>query len=414
VLGTPEGRAWAILLTAFTTFCVLIVAIPLGIRWHIQNATVRQESILEDPIDGAVYIQEPRGTALIAVTERHEHIPEGATIATDEHLRAFLRLFDGSTLTLYNNTRIVLEQTRRPRYAASSKGNRIRIRVEHGRAAVGVAAPLERSLDMEIMTPHAGIQLQEGSFWVVVDATETQLTIRPIRPGEATVRAGNEIRRFTTGRSRVVVQPAGSSGSGSTRIEGPLPPEQDMIVNGDFAAMLDRGWEAPERQKQDENDPLGQISIAPLGGKTVLAFERYGAKTHGETSITQPIDKDIRDFSSLRLTCEVLVNHQSLAGGGYRSTEFPVMIELSYRDSMDVPRSLYWGFYYLDPGTGPEWWPMVNGIKVLQGEWYAFETENLMQTLADIRPVHIESIRVYASGWDWDSAITNISLLVEE
>jgi hypothetical protein len=414
VLGTPEGRAWAILLTAFTVFCVLIVSIPLGIRWHIRNATVVQESILEDPIDGAVYVQEPLGTALIAFTQRNEQIPEGATIATDEHLRAFLRLFDGSTLTLYNNTRLILERTRKPRYAASPRANQIRIRVERGRVAVGVAAPLERALQMEIVTPHGNIQLQEGSFWVVVDPEETQLTIRPIRPGEATVRAGNEIRRFTTGRCRIVAGLGGSGGPAGSAIEGPLPPETDMIVNGDFAAMLDRGWEAQERQRQDENDPLGEIGTAPLGGKTVLAFQRDGAGTHGETSITQYIDKDIRDFASLRLTCEVLVNYQSLPGGGYRSTEFPVMIELSYRDSTDAPRSLYWGFYYLDPGTGPEWWPLVNGLKVVQGEWYAFETENLMQTLADARPVHIESVRVYASGWDWDSAITNISLLVQE
>jgi hypothetical protein len=411
VLGTPEGRAWAILLTAFAVFCLLVVTIPLGIRWHVRNATVTQESILEDPIDGAVYVQEPRGTALIAVTQRHEHIPEGATIATDERLRAFLRLFDGSTLTLYNNTRIVLERARTPRYATSPRANQILIRIERGRVAIGVASPLERALHMEIVTPHSDIELQEGSFSVVVDENETQLTIRPIRPGEATVKAGNEIRQFTSGRCRIVSGPGGSAGM---QIEGPLPPEQDMIVNGSFAALLDRGWEEPEKQKQDPDDPLGEIRIAPLGGKTVLSFERLGAKTHGETSITQRVGKDIRDFSSLRLTFEVLVSYQSLPGGGYRSTEFPVMIELRYQDPMGTPRSLYWGFYYLDPGTGPEWWPMVNGLKVVQGEWYLFETDNLMQTMGDTRPAYIESIRVYASGWDWDSAITNVSLLVQE
>ena len=409
--STPEGRAWAILLTAFTIFCVLIVTVPLGIRWYAHNATVARDSLLEHPIDGAVYVQEPRGTALIAITQRNEHIPEGATIATDEHLRAFLRLYEGSTLTLYNNTRIVLERVRTPRYAISNNANQIRIRVERGRVAVGVAAPLERALDIKVVTPHADIELQEGSFSVVVDENETELIIRPIRPGEATVQAGNEIRQFATGRCRISARP---DRPGEMQISGPLPPEQDVIVNGNFAAMLDRGWEEPEQQRLDETDPLGEIRIAPLGGKTVLVLERKGAKTHGETSIIQRIHKDIRDFSSLKLSFEVLVNHQSLPGGGYRSTEFPVMVELRYRDPADVPRSLYWGFYYLDPGTGPEWWPMVNGIKVVQGEWYPFETDNLMRATDDTRPVYVESIRVYASGWDWDSAITNLSLLVQE
>jgi hypothetical protein len=404
VFGTPEGRAWGILLTAFAIFCILLVTAPLGTRWHIRNATVAQETTLEEPIDGAVYVKDPRGTDLIAVTSRHKEIPEGATIATDEHLRAFIRLFDGSTLTLYNNTQIVLERIRSPRYAASPNPNEIRVRIERGRVAIGVASPLERALQMEVITPHSDISLQEGSFSVVVDDAQTQLTIRPIRPGEAVVTAGQETRRFTSGRSRI---------AHGTSIQGPLPPEQDLIVNGDFSSVLDRGWEEPEQQR-DQADPLGQIRIVPLGGKTVLAFERQGANTHGETSITQRIDKDIRDFTSLKLAFEVLVNHQSLPGGGYQSTEFPVMIELKYRDPAGNTRSLYWGFYYMDPGTGSEWWPTVNGLKVVQSEWYPFETDNLMQSTGDVRPVYIESIRVYASGWDWDSAITNLSLLVQE
>ena len=86
----------------------------------------------------------------------------------------------------------------------------------------------------------------EGSFSFVVDESETQLKIRPIRPGKATVQAGNEIRQFATGRCRIVANP---DRPGEMQIQGPLPPEQNVIVNGDFAAMLDRGWEEPEKQR---------------------------------------------------------------------------------------------------------------------------------------------------------------------
>ena len=407
MLRTPEGRAWGILITAFTLFCALVISIPLSIRWYIINATDMQETTLEKPIDGAVYIKEPLGIDFIRVTERNAHIPEGATVATDERLRAFIRFFDGSTLTLYNDTEIVLERVRAPDFASSPRSNDIQIRVQRGRVAVGVASPLERALNLTVNTPNAALLLQEGNFSIVVDESETQLTIRPIRPGAATVVANGETRRFTSGRCRI---------ADGLPIEGPLPPEQDLLVNGDFSALLDRGWEDLERQRQSETDPLGSATIVPLEGKTVLAYERLGALTHGETSLVQQIDKDVRDFESLQLTCEVLVNYQSLPGGGYESTEFPVMIELRYRDQLDSSRSLYWGFYYQDPGTGPEWRTMVNGIKVPQGEWYFFETENLMQSpsMRDVRPAYIAAVRVYASGWDWDSAITNISLLVQE
>jgi hypothetical protein len=409
VLSTPEGRAWGILLTAFAIFCILIVSVPLSIRWYLLNATVAHDTILEEPIDGTVFVQEPRGTELIATTHRREDISEGTTIATDEHLRAFLRLYDGSTLTLDYGTRIVLERVRSPRFGISSRTNEIRIRVEQGQVAIGVGAPMQRPLHMAVTTPHAGITLQEGSFAVTVEPDQTQLTIRAIRPGEATIVAGDESLSFTSGRSVVISDPP----IGVSAIQGPLPPDQDLIVNGSFDSVLDRGWEPPQQQR-DAKDPLGDIEIAPLGGKSVLRFSRYGAETHGETSITQIVDQDVHGFSSLKLAFEVLVDWQSLPGGGYKSTEFPIMVELKYRDPMGNSRSRYWGFYYKDPGEGPEWLTMVNGLKVVQGEWYPFQSDNLLQAMGDIRPEHVESVRVYASGWEWNSAITNISLLVQQ
>ena len=405
MLSTPEGRAWAILLTACAVFVALAVSIPLLVRWYLVDTTNSQETTLGDPMDGAVYVKEPGGADFFRVTERNERIAEGTTIATDERLRAFLRLFEGSTLTLFNDTQVSLVRVRSPRFDGSPRANQIQIRVDRGRVAIGVASPLERALNMTIKTPHAEILLEEGNFSVVVSDADTQVTIRSVRPGKATLVTGEETRRFTGGRCRIAADGT---------IEGPFPPEQNLIVNGEFSAVLDRGWEQPESQRQLESDPLGTVQIVPEQGKNVLAFRRLGATTHGETSITQVIDKDVRDFSSLKLECEVRVNSQSLAGGGYVSTEFPVMLELTYRDPDGNPRSRFWGFYYLDPGTGPEWRTMVNGTKVIQGEWLPFETDNLMQSMADSLPVHIDSLRVYASGWDWNSEITNISLLVED
>jgi hypothetical protein len=397
------------LLTAFVIFCILIVSVPLSVRWYVLNATIDRETILEAPIDGTVYVQEPRGTELIATTHRREDVQEGTTIATDEHLRAFLRLYDGSTLQLDYGTRIVLERVRSPRYKTSSHPNEIHVRIEQGELTVGVGAPLERAMDMVVTTPHADIMLQEGSFAIKVEPDQTELSIRRIRPGEATIVAGDESLSFTSGRSLV----QGNPPAGVSAIQGPLPPYQNLIVNGDFGSVLDRGWEQPEQQRAD-GDPLGEIEIAPLGGANVLWFSRYGAETHGETSLTQIIDQDVHRFSSLKLAFDVLVNLQSLPGGGYKSTEFPIMVELKYRDPAGNSRFRYWGFYYLDPGTGPEWKTMVNGLKVVQTEMYHFESDNLLQSMGDIRPVHIESLRVYASGWDWSSAITNISLLVQQ
>jgi hypothetical protein len=405
VFGTPERRAWAVVLTGFGILCTLLVAVPLAIRSHIVNATTAQMTVLEDPIDGVVNVKKPGEADFIRVTDRNQEIPEGATVATDENYRAFLRLFDDSTLTLYDNTEIVLERVRRPRYDASPRPNDIQFRVNRGRVGVAVASPIKGTSHVGVNAPHAYVMLKEGSYSVVADEEQTQVAIRTIRPGEATIIAEGEKRWFNRGLCRII---------DDLPIEGPLPPEQNLIVNSDFSSPLGRGWEEQPPQRQEESDPFGEVQIVVQDGKTLLSFTRAGALTWGETSIIQRIDKDVRDFSSLKMSFEVLVNEQSLPGGGYKSTEFPVMVELQYKDTNGDSRFRYWGFYYLDPGTGPEWAKLVNGTKVVRGEWYLFESDNLMQTLGDTRPVHIENVRVYASGWNWDSAITNISLLVQE
>lgn len=404
MLRTPEGRAWAILLTAFVTFCVLAFSIPLSIRWYVVNTVTMPTAVLK-PIEAAVRVRDPKESEFLAVAQDRSDIAEGTVIATDEYSRGFIRLFENSTLTLYNDTEVILSRVRTPRFKTSSRANEIVIQINRGRVSIGTAPPAppdERPLKMTIKTPHASIALEEGRYSVLVEQDETQVTARL---GKATLSVRGETFSFWNGRCRVV---------GGTRIEGPLPPEQDLILNGDFKAVLGSGWDMPTLIRQDEADPLGETEIIAVSGKRVLSFVRSGARTHGEQSTTQSINKDVRDFSSLKFSCEVQVSQQSLAGGGFESTEFPIMVELRYKDAAGTPRSHYWGFYYLDPGSGPEWKTLVNGIKVVQDEWYLFESDNLMQSLGELSPVYVESVRIYASGWDFDSAITNVSLQVTE
>lgn len=404
MLGTPERKAWAVLIACFVVFCTTLVSAPLLVRAHMVNATDVETTVLE-PIDGVVRVRQPGAQNMMAVTQRLDEVPEGAAIATDEHSRTFLRFFDDSTLTLYNDTEVELMRVRSRRFQRSPKQNDIQIRVTRGVVGVAVASPLKETAYIGVHTPQAFVMLKEGSYKAEVEPQQTQLYVRTIRPGEATVITESDQLSFSSGRCRIV------EGQG---IEGRLPPEQNLILNYDFTSPLGLGWELQLQQRDDESDPLGAVEIAFQDGKSLLSFTRYGARTHGETSVIQHIDKDVRDVESLTMSFEVMVEEQSLRGGGYESTEFPVMVELQYRDVQGNSRSQYWGFYYLDPGTGPNWRKLVNGNKVVQGEWYYFESDNLARTLGDNRPVHIDAVRIYASGWSWDSAITNVSLLVRE
>ena len=405
MLGTPERKAWVVLIAGLIVFCTTLVSVPLMVRAHVIHATNAETTVLEEPINGVVRVRHPGAQNMIAVMQRVDAVPEGAVIATDEHSRAFLRLFDDSTLMLYNDTEIELTRVRSRRYERSPKQNEIQVRILRGRVGIAVASPLKDTAYIGVQTPHAFIMLKEGSYKAEVEPVQTQLYVRTIRPGEATVIAGDDQLSFSSGRCRIV------EGLG---IEGRLPPEQNLILNHDFGSPLGLGWQLQFQQRDDEADPFGEVEIAFHDDKSLLSFTRHGARTHGETSVIQYVDKDVRDVESLTMSFEVMVEEQSLRGGGYESTEFPVMVELQYKDAQGNSRSQYWGFYYLDPGTGPTWRRLVNANKVVQGEWYLFESGNLMRTLGDNRPAHIDAVRIYASGWSWDSAITNVSLLVRE
>jgi hypothetical protein len=54
--NNPERLAWTVLLLAFTTFCVLAVAIPLGVRWYLLNATTAETTAVTS-VRGTVLAQ---------------------------------------------------------------------------------------------------------------------------------------------------------------------------------------------------------------------------------------------------------------------------------------------------------------------------------------------------------------------
>ncbi len=135
------------------------------------------------------------------------------------------------------------------------------------------------------------------------------------------------------------------------------------------------------------------------------------AAVHGETGIVQVIDKDVRDFTSLQLHISVRLLEQSLAGGGTRSSEFPIIVRLDYKDINGNDNFWTHGFYFKDPA---DTWPIINGEKIPRLVWYPYESSNLMEELGDVKPALIKSIRIYASGWDYQSMVSQAQLLAKE
>jgi hypothetical protein len=278
------------------------------------------------------------------------------------------------------------------------------IEVQKGR--VRATSSLSReALNFDIITPQSFIALNEGSFSIEVNDTETQLTTRL---GHATVSAAEQQVIVNQGE-RVLI---GEDGSPSA----PLPAAQNLLKDSDFnPASLDLSWVTYVKDFSDVVTPTAQIIT--FQNRTVLSLRSEGEdNVHTEVGVTQQVNKDVRDFQSLRLLAEVRLVRQSLPGGGQAGSEFPIMLRLDYKDAENNDRQWYHGFYYAPP--------LENYILYNQAEnsneriarfiWYPYESENLLTSLGPTRPVFVKSVTIYASGWLYEAMVANVSLLAQE
>lgn len=395
----PERAAWVVLWTAFAIFVCLAVSVPLSVRWYLLNATRPQVAHLEK-IDGMLTVQERRGQEPIAVNSGRE-VKEGFLVVTGADSRATLTFFESSTALLYGNSRLVVERLRRPRFALSQRPDEVAVVLEQGLVRFRVADSGERVRDVRVQTPHGRVHLDAGGSYSVEVTDERTRVI--VRYGEALV-LGRQTGVQLGQAQRVDLGPDGEPG-------GPMPAAQNLVVNGDFRQPLEVGWKVTPYADLEGVAP-GEATIVNQGDRNAVYFVRMGAEegVHTEISIEQEINRDVRDNVSLVLRLDVRLEYQSLPGAGYRSSEFPVMVELRYRDAYGRDLSWYHGFYYRDP---PPNWPLRNGEKIPPFIWYPYESGNLMQILGDARPVHIHSLRIYASGWNYRSMVSEVGLIAE-
>jgi hypothetical protein len=393
----PERTAWTVLLSAFVTFCILVVSVPLGIRWYVINATSTHKTALT-AISGTILVEERGQARPLAITDGME-ASEGASIKTDSTSQAILTFFDDSTATLYNDTQVVLLRTRTPRFNFSPRPDTIILEIKEGRVRIGAAPAIDSPLYFEVRSPQGVAVLEEGSYSVEVTDKQSQIVARY---GQALATAAGTTVKLNQGQ-RTTIAIGGAPAD-------PMPAAQPLVVNGNFQQDLSVGWRAYNEQGVDGGEVDGEVEIISPGDRRALFFSRVGEDgNHCETGIIQTIDKDIRDFTSLKLHLDVRLIHQSLSGGGYLSSEFPIMVRLDYKDPYGNERFWVHGFYYQNVDNYPIQW----GEQIPRYVWYPYETDNLLEILADTRPTHINAIRIYASGWEYQSMISEVGLTVE-
>ncbi|MEJ2734991.1 MAG: FecR domain-containing protein [Anaerolineae bacterium] len=400
----PQQVAWTVLWAAFVAFCLLVTGIPLGIRSYLLNSTEDQETHLKR-IEGTIQVQRSEGSQPMAVTESLELVP-GDEVILDATSRGTLDLFERSHVTIYSSTSVELVDVHSPRFRVSDRPNRIALNLTGGLVGVGVALPGERGTEFEVLTPHTTVSLAEGKYRIEVTNEATQVTV--VR-GEAKVGA--------QGVRVVLSQGMRSKVDMSGVLENPLPAAQNLIENGDFQQPLSTGWITNTVVLTSEVQPP-TVEVVEDGGRSAVRLSRREQDTgnHTEAAIQQRLDQDVRDFDRLEVALDVMLSFQSLSGGGQQSSEFPIIVRLDYKDLWGNDKFWTHGFYYQNEAGYPialDPWGRPSGEEIPQGVWYPYESGNLTDLLGENRPAQITGLTVYASGWNYESLVSEIQLIVE-
>ncbi|MSP13858.1 MAG: hypothetical protein EXR62_12995 [Chloroflexi bacterium] len=395
--------AWSILWTAFTIFCALVVAVPLGVRWYIGNATDSEPAELV-VINGTVLVEEPGGGPPRGITSDASPvwISEHARIRTDSSARALLTFFKNtkdswSTARLQGDSEVILVEVRRPRFDQSPQPYNLTLEVRGGNVGLGSPQPASRPLHFEVRTPQVqSIVLGAGSYQVEVDNGASNIVSYT---SDALVTAASQkviLRRQERTRVNLNEPP-----------QPPVPAARDLILNGDFTEPLDVGWRPFFDQGGDGGNLDGQYQLVVSGDRQAVHFFR--TNTQGNSAIVglrQIINKDLPDnITLLRLQAEVQVIFQSLAGGGYQSSEYPIILRIRYRDQFGNENEWYHGFY-ADSGNNT-----LYSERVPHNVWYLYNSPNLLEVM-NPRPFHLLHLDVYASGWDYESLVSRVRLIV--
>jgi len=305
---SPERVAWAVLLLSFATFVLVVVGVPLGVRWYVASAEREQKAIVESLV-GTVVVEPPvgRGPTPLGRGESMT-VVEGTVVRADETSEATITLFDGSFVRLFPGSSVRLERMRAPRYRAGETPRTVWLNLFGGRASIGTAPALSTPLDFRLLSLQGASQLQaDGKY--IVDANNDRCEVSTYR-GRADVSAQGLLVPVAA-RQRTVVELGRSP-------EPAVDVARNLVRNSDFASGLGENWRLFNDQGTDGGDVDGSAEVVTDEGRRAVRFSRSGGNgNHCETILEQTIDTQLPDaITSLAVHATVKVRGQSLSGGG--------------------------------------------------------------------------------------------------
>ena len=362
--------AWAIIWLGLLGFLLVCGLGVLSVFVYTTSASVSQTASVQRMHGSLLEVLRAGEREWRVVSEPFTTtLQEGDSVRTGPDTAAFIKLFDGSAVTVYYSTEVKLQTLQASRYGNQEK----RIAVEQARGVVtyGLAdrSPYAK-LDAEVTTAQTRISLGDNTTVRVstlgAEPNTPALTQVVLQGGTAVVMAGNEYARPKPNEMVRVV--AGQP------LPTPEPATDELFANGGFETVAEEpdeafaGWAA----LPGPNAPIDGAHVVTHTEETAgepRSIELTRAATQsGATRVTvkQDLNRQVSFYHSLVLHLQVRVVEQSPATTP--SGPYPLIIQMHYYDQEGHERIWEQSFYYDAGGSnaGPSG---LTEARVKRGLW---------------------------------------------
>jgi hypothetical protein len=203
--------------------------------------------------------------------------------------------------------------------------------------------------------------------------------------------------------------------------QGPLPPQRNLIQNGDFRRRWDN-WVQLSWNVERADQPDGTLEIVQTAGQAGLRASRAG-QGHADVGVRQVINQDVTDYQTLLFEIDLRVLEQTLGVCGNVGSECPVIARIEYEDLDGNAQVWQQGFFAVgqigQPGTPdvcvscPP--PRFEHYQAPPGQFAFYRADLIaeLQRKGFPPPRRIKSISLIASGHGFTVEVLNVGLIVE-
>lgn len=441
-----ESRArtvWLVIALSMAAFIVLCGLAVSALSAFLGNITAANSATAE-VVSGSGLIVQRRHSPVTEFITNTTTLAEGDAIQTPPGGRAFVRLFDGSTVQTFFDTRLEMGRMRATTFFENAKEIAL---VLHSGTVVVATGELGAYSSMNYTVGTADLEVDvhpSSRVRVRLEGGDPSEQVTRVVADAGSVTVLSQGNRVELRSAQMAILDAASG------LRGPFAAELALVDNGDFS-------QPPSPPEEVENGGLGtagwtiirdEDAPALPGSRVAIATERIpslgsvpyvllanegSSQQFGRIGIRQEINEPAEYLNTIELTASIKLVNQAALPSGAGGELYPLTIRVLYSDADGRTHEWRRSFYIIGGDTDLS---QVAVTKVPSGAWQSTEqirADRLSRVPAD-RPDLLEanenifvlkspepatgkdifvinSIEVYGYGPQFQSWITGISLL---